>query len=198
VLRAQGLFVYIITFLILVLPEVRTMATETKVKIVASLQEALSRCRLGVLTDYRGLTTAELNELRRKLRESGIEYRVVKNSLAQIAARQAGMDTLAGSFEGPVAVAFDYSESLAAAKVLADYIRTNKSILNVKGGFLRERMLNPAEVDTLAKLPPKQVLISQVMAGIQSPIYGLVNVLAAPIRGMIQVLQQRIQQMEGK
>jgi large subunit ribosomal protein L10 len=173
------------------------MATEAKEKIVASLQEALSRCSLGVLTDYRGLTTAELNNLRRKLRESGIEYRVVKNSLAQIAARQAGLDALAGSFEGPVAVAFDYSESLAAAKVLAGYIRANKSILNVKGGFLGERTLSPAEVDTLAKLPSRQVLISQVMAGMQSPVYGLVNVLAAPIRGLMQVLQQRIQQMEG-
>jgi large subunit ribosomal protein L10 len=173
------------------------MATEAKEKIVASLQETLSRCSFGVLTDYRGLTTTELNNLRRKLRAAGIEYRVVKNSLAQIAARQAGLDDLAGSFEGPVAVAFEYDESFAAAKVLVDYIKANKSILNVKGGFLGERVLNPAEVDTLAKMPPRQVLISQVMAGMQSPVYGLVNVLAAPIRGMMQVLQQRIQQMEG-
>jgi large subunit ribosomal protein L10 len=173
------------------------MATETKVKIVASLQDALSRCRLGVLTDYRGLTTTELNDLRRKLRESGIEYRVVKNSLARLAAQQVGLDDLANSFEGPVAVAFDYTESLVAAKVLADYIRTNKSILNVKGGFLGEKMLSPAEMDTLAKLPSRQVLISQVMAGIQSPIYGLVNVLAGPIRGVMGVLQARINQLEG-
>jgi large subunit ribosomal protein L10 len=173
------------------------MATESKAKIVATLQDALSRCRLGVLTDYRGLTTAELNDLRRKLRESGIEYRVVKNSLAQIAARQAGMEDLAGSFEGPVAVAFDYNVSLVAARVLDDYIRTTKSVLNVKGGFLGERILNSAEVETLAKLPSKQVLISQVMAGIQSPIYGLVNVLAGPIRSVMGVLQARINQLEG-
>jgi large subunit ribosomal protein L10 len=173
------------------------MATEKKEKMVASLQDVLSRCSLGILTDYRGLTTAELNNLRRKLRESGIEYRVVKNSLARIAARQAGLDELAGSFEGPMAVAFDYGESLVAAKILADYIRTTKSILNIRGGFLGERVLIPSEVETLARLPSKQVLISQVMAGIQSPIYGLVNVLAAPIRGIMGVLQARITQLEG-
>jgi large subunit ribosomal protein L10 len=173
------------------------MATEKKAEIVASLEDTLSRCRLGILTDYRGLTTADLNDLRRKLRESGIEYRVVKNSLARIAARQVGMNALAESFTGPVAIAFDYSESPVAAGVLAGYIRSTKSTLGIKGGFLEERLLSADEVETLAKLPPREVLISQVMAGIQSPIYGLVNVLAGPVRGFMGVLQARIKQLEG-
>ena len=173
------------------------MATEKKVQIVESLQEVFSECNIGILTDYRGLTTAELTDLRRKLREAGIEYRVVKNSLAQFAAKQAGMDELAGSFEGPIALAFSYGEIPDAARVLYDYIRTAKSILNVKGGFLEDRLLSPRDVETLAKLPTKEVLISQVIGGIQSPITGLVNVLAGPIRGVMGVLQARIQQLEG-
>jgi large subunit ribosomal protein L10 len=173
------------------------MPTEKKEKTVESLQDALSRCNLGVLTDYRGLTTAELTDLRRELRKSGIEYRVVKNSLAQIAARQSGLEDLADSFVGPVAIAFDYSETHDAARVLASYIRDTKSILNIKGGWLEERVLSDTEVETLAKLPSKQVLIAQVMAGMQSPIYGLVNVLAGPIRGIMGVLQARIRQLEG-
>jgi large subunit ribosomal protein L10 len=173
------------------------MPTEKKVKIVTGLQETFSRCRAGVFTDYRGLTTAELNDLRGKFREAGIEYKVVKNSLAQRAVKNTGLAALAGAFTGPLAVAFDFSDSPVVARVLADYLRATKSNLGVKGGFLGDRLLTPKEVETLAKLPSKQVLISQVMAGMQSPVYGLVNVLAGPIRGIMGVLQARIKQLEG-
>jgi large subunit ribosomal protein L10 len=173
------------------------MPTENKVQIVESLYETFSRCRIGILTDYRGLKTSELTAMRRRLRELGIEYRVVKNSLAQFAARKAGMDELVGSFEGPVAIAFGYGEIPEAAKALAEYIRTTKSALSIKGGFLEDGVLSPRDVDALATLPPREVLISQVIAGIQSPIAGLVNVLSAPIRGVMGVLQARIQQLEG-
>lgn len=173
------------------------MATEKKIQLVESLQETFSRCDVGILTDYRGLSMAEMTELRRKLREAGIEYKVVKNSLAQLAARNLDMDELAGTFEGPVAVAFGFGEITGAAKVLADYIRTTKSILSIKGGFLEDRVLSSADVSNLAKLPSREVLIAQVMAGMQSPIYGLVNVLAGPIRGIMGVLQARINQLEG-
>jgi large subunit ribosomal protein L10 len=173
------------------------MATDKKVKIVADLQENFSRSRVGVFTDYRGLTTTELNELRGKLREAGIEYKVVKNSLAQLAVKNAGMGDLAGAFSGPLAVAFDSSDSPVVAQVLAEYIRATKSVLGIKGGFLGDRPLTPAQVETLSRLPSKPVLISQVMAGMKSPIYGLVNVLAGPIRGIMGVLQARIKQLEG-
>jgi large subunit ribosomal protein L10 len=174
------------------------MYREKKSQIVNSLQEAFSKCSIGILTDYRGLSTAEINDLRRKLRASRIEYRVVKNSLAQFAAKQAGMDEMAGLFEGPVAVVLNYGEITEAARALDDYIRTTKSILSIKGGFLEDRLLTPEDVETLAKLPTREVLISQVLAGIQSPISGLVNVLAGPIRSVMGVLQARIQQLEGE
>jgi len=174
------------------------MATEKKEKIVESLQDTFARCNVGILTDYRGLTTTELNNLRRKLREAGIEYHVVKNSLAQFAVKNAGMEELADSFTGPVAVAFGYGEIPEPAKVLTDYIRTTKSVLSIKGGFFEDRVLSSRDVESLAKLPSREVLISQVLAGMQSPIYGLVNVLAGPIRGIMGVLQARIQQLEGE
>ena len=174
------------------------MATEKKVQIVEKLQETFSRCNIGILTDYRGLTTAELTGLRRKLRESGIEYKVVKNSLAQFAARRVGMNELAGSFEGPVAMAFGYGGISEPARVLADYIRTSKSILNIKGGFLGDRLLTSRDVETLATLPSREILISQVIGGINSPIVALASVLVAPIRGIMGVLKARIQQLEGE
>jgi large subunit ribosomal protein L10 len=97
-----------------------------------------------------------------------------------------------------MAVAFGYGEIPDAAKALTEFIRSTKSNLGIKGGFLTDRVLSSKDIETLARLPSRAVLISQVMAGIQSPIYGLVNVLAGPIRGMMGVLQARIQQMEGK
>jgi large subunit ribosomal protein L10 len=198
---AQGLFLYIKW----IYREVRwyfrrceRMPTEKKVQILENLQDMFSKCNIGILTDYRGLSTAEMNDLRRKLREDGIEFRVVKNSLAQFAVKRAGKEELAGSFEGPVAIAISYGEITGVARVLDDYIRTTKSILSIKGGFLGDRLLNPGDVETLARLPAREVLISQVIAGMQSPLVGLVSVLAGPIRGIMGVLQARIQQLEGE
>jgi len=174
------------------------MSREKKAQIIDGLQEVFSKCNIGVLTDYRGLSTAEINDLRRKLRESGIDYKVVKNTLAQFAAKRVGMNELAGSFEGPVAIAFGYGEITEPARVLADYIRTLKSTLSIKGGFLGDRLLTSVDVETLATLPAREVLISQVMGGIQSPIVALVGLLVAPIRGVMGVLQARIHQLEGE
>jgi len=172
------------------------MATEKKVKIVESLQETFSKCSVGIITDYRGLTTAELDDLRRQLREAKVEYKVVKNSLAQFAVKNSDMDYLVDSFQGPVAIAFGYDEEAKVAKIITEYIRNTKSVLNVKGGFLPDRLLSAREVDTLAKLPSREILISQALAGMKSPIYGLVNVLAGPIRGIMGVLQARMKQLE--
>ena len=174
------------------------MPTEKKEKEVQSLQQVFSGCDIGVLTDYRGLKTSELNELRSKLREADVEYKVIKNSLAQIAAKNAGLEHLINSFEGPLAVAFGHGEPTKTAKVLSDYIRVSKSTLIIKAGFLSDRILSAAELDTLAKLPSREVLLSKVIGGMKSPIYGLVNVLAGPMRGMMGVLQARIQQLEGQ
>ena len=172
------------------------MPTEKKAQIIDSLQEVIAKCNVGILTDYRGLSTAEISALRRKLREAGVEYKVVKNTLAQFAAKRAGRDDLADSFEGPVAIAFGYGETPEPARIIADYIRTSKSTLSIKGGFLGDRTLTQQDVETLATLPSREILLAMVLGGIQSPIVGLVSVLAAPIRGFMGVLQARIQQLE--
>jgi large subunit ribosomal protein L10 len=174
------------------------MPKEKKIQIVEELEETFAKSNIGIMTDYRGLTTAELNVLRRKLRETDVEFKVVKNTLALIAAKNTGLEHVADSFTGPMAIAFGFGEMTAAARALTEYIHANKSVLKVRGGFLADRVLTSDDVDTLAALPTREVLISQVLAGMQAPVSGLVNVLAAPIRGMMQVLQGRIQQMEGK
>ena len=172
------------------------MPTEKKEQLVEELQETFGRAQVGILTDYRGLTMAEMSVLRRKLREANIEYKVVKNSLAQIAAKNAGKEALADKIVGPVAIAFGFGEPPETAKAITDYIKASKSILAIKGGFFGDVILEAAGVDQLAKLPSKEVLIAQVLGGLQAPLYGLVNVLAGPMRGLATVLQGRMKQLE--
>jgi len=173
------------------------MPKEKKAQLIESLGALMAKSTVGVLTDYRGLTTTNLNVVRRKLREAGVDYRVVKNTLIRLAAKRAGWENITGAFAGPMAVAFGYGEISEPAKVLVDFIRTSKSVLSIKGGFLGDRLLTAKEVESLASLPSKNVLISLVMAGIQGPIVALASVSAAPIRGMMGVLQARMKQLEG-
>ena len=174
------------------------MSREKKTQIIDSLRETFSRCSIGVLTDYRGLSASEMTILRRKLRELGIEYRVVKNTLARFAAERASRADLVSSFEGPVAIAFGYGDIVEPAKTLADYIRASKSSLTIKGGFLIDRLLTSGEVSALSTLPSREILLAKVLGGMQSPIAALVNCLAAPLAGMARVLQARIKQLEGE
>ena len=174
------------------------MSREKKTQIIDGLQEFFSKCSIGVLTDYRGLSTTEITDLRRALRKSKVEYRVVKNTLARFAAERAGKDELAALFEGPVAIAFGYGDVTEPAKVLADYIRVSKASLSIKGGLLGDRVLTSGDVETLATLPSREILIARVLAGMQSPVVNLISCLAAPMRGVIGVLQARIKQLEGE
>jgi len=174
------------------------VSREKKAQIIDRLQESVSKSNVGILTDYRGLSATEITVLRRKLRESGIEYRVVKNTLARFAVERAGRADLVSFFEGPVAIAFGYGDITEPAKVLTDYIGTSKVSLSIKGGFLSESPLTAEDVQVLAKLPSREVLLAKVLGGMQSPVAALINCLTAPLRGIIGGLQARIQQLEGE
>ena len=174
------------------------MSREEKVLIIEALGENLSKCNIGILTDYRGLSASEINNLRGKLRESGIEYKVVKNTMARFAAEKAGKDELVDLFQGPVAIAFGYGDITEPAKVLDGYVRSSRTSLNITGGFLGDKLLTSEDVVTLATLPAREVLLARVVGGMQSPIVSLLNCLTSPMRGFIGVLQARIQQMEGE
>ena len=174
------------------------MPREEKTQIIDRLQEGISKCSIGILTDYRGLSTSEMNALRAKLRELGVEYKVVKNTLARFAVERAGRGDLVGSFEGPIAIAFGYGDIIEPARALANYIDASKASLDIKGGFLSDRLLTSEEVTTLATLPSREILLAKLLGGMQSPITALVSRLATPISGVIGVLQARIQQLEGE
>ena len=138
------------------------MSREKKVQIIDRLKEEFSNCSIGILTDYRGLSAPEMTELRRKLRETDVEYKVIKNTLARFAAQRAGKDELVSSFEGPVAIAFGYGDITTPARALSDYINTATTSLSIKGGLLDDRILTSEEVKSLAKLPSKEILLAHV------------------------------------
>jgi large subunit ribosomal protein L10 len=173
------------------------MKKEKKPEAIQKAEKVLTESRVAVVTDYRGMSVAEMSKLRRKLKESGIEYRVVKNNLAAIAAKNVGKEHLKDLLVGPSAVAFGHDDEIAAARVLTEYIRVNKPSLSIRGGFLQDRMLTPDEVSALAAMPPREVMVARVVGQIKSPLYMLVTVLSANLTGLTRVLQARKEQLEG-
>lgn len=165
------------------------MARPEKVSEVETLKDRLSRARTVVLTDFRGLTVAEINQLRARLREARVEYRVVKNRLLRIAAREAGIEGLDRYLEGPTGAAFGYEDPVLPAKIIHDFIRQMRK-LETKGGVVDRRAVTPQEIRALADLPPRPVLLAQLAGSIQGPLYGLMNVLTGPGRGLVVALDQ--------
>ena len=173
------------------------MLKEKKEQMIDELTSSLSRCTIAVATDYRGLTAKEMVQLRRRLTELGIEYRVIKNTLTRFAAEKAGKKQLDSLLTGPVAVAFGYDDVVKPARVLREHIRSTGSMLQIKGGILGDRLLTAEDVTNLATMPPREVLISKLMGQLQAPLQALHNVLSAPLRGFLNVMQARMKQIEG-
>ncbi|MDP2919040.1 MAG: 50S ribosomal protein L10 [Dehalococcoidia bacterium] len=172
------------------------MRKEKKAQNIDRLQQEFAKSTIGILTDYRGLKTLEMNGLRRKLQETGGDYKVVKNTLAVKAAERLNRPQVKDIFAGPVAIAFGYGDVTNTAKVFTDYVRTSKINIGVKGGFMGDTVLTGEDIGVLATLPPKPVLVARVLGGLKSPLYSLVGVLAAPMRNFQGVLQARIKQLE--
>lgn len=171
------------------------MARPDKVAAVAEIKEKLSKSKGVIIADYRGLNVAQATELRKQLRDAGVEYRVVKNTLTILAAKESGLDDMVSLLSGPTAIAFGYEDPVAPAKVLSEFARTNKA-LEIKGGVLEGRLLDVDGVKALAILPSREELLGQVARGMQSPIAGLVNVLQGTIRNFVYALEAVRKQKE--
>ncbi len=170
---------------------------ERKSQLIEELAERLCRCSIAIAVDYRGVTAREIMQLRRQLSDSGIEYRVVKNTLARFAADKAGVPQLGSLLTGPVALAFCFDDVVKPAQILREYIQSSGSTLQIKGGILRGRLLHAGEVASLATLPPQEVLLARLIGQLQAPLQALHNVFSAPLRSLVWVLNARIQQLEA-
>ncbi len=160
-----------------------------KVENVAELRELVGQTQAAILTDYRGLSVAELTELRKKLRDSDTEFRVVKNTLFRRAA--AGLlpvDQLDEHLSGPTAIGFAKGDPVGAAKVLVDFARDHKA-MSLKAGVLGGRVYDAAQVEALSKTPPRDVLIAQMLGSLNGPISGFVGTLGGIISNFVFTLQ---------
>jgi large subunit ribosomal protein L10 len=170
---------------------------ESKQRQVAELAEKLGRMRSAVLSDYRGLSVAQLEELRASLREAGVDYLVLKNTLARRAGEQAGLTELNPQLVGPTAIAISYEDISAPARVLIDYARANRRTDMVRGGIAEGQVLNASEVRQLADLPPREVLIAQLLGVLEAPISQLAGLLDAPGRDLLGLLDAQEQALGG-
>jgi large subunit ribosomal protein L10 len=168
-----------------------------KEKQVGLLTEKLKSARVVVLTDYRGLTVAQLQDLRAKLRSQEVEYRITKNTLARRAAKEAGHDELAPELEGPIAMAFGYEDLSAPAKLLNEWARTTRLKLDIKGGMVEGRVYGPDQIKQLAELPPREVLIAQLLGTLQSPVAQLVATIQAPVSQLVGLLESYKSKLEA-
>lgn len=172
--------------------------TAAKEAAVAEVREKLSRTKGAVLTNYRGLTVSQDTKLRRALREAGIEYRVVKNTMTRIAANEIGLQGLDTYLEGPTAIAFSYADPVAPAKIISDFIKENKlQVMEIKAGLVEGKVVDAEGVKALASLPSREVLLAKMLGSMQSPISGLVNVLQGTIRNVVYALDAVRKQKEG-
>jgi large subunit ribosomal protein L10 len=145
---------------------------------VAEVTEKFQKAQAAILTSYIGITVEDDTELRKKMRESGIEYKVIKNSIALRAAKAAGYGDIEKYLVGPVAIAFGYDDPTAPARVLADFAQNHKKI-ELKAGIVQGSVFDTAQVVELSKIPPKNELIAKLLGSFKAPLSNLVYMLNA-------------------
>ncbi len=158
---------------------------EQKKAVVADLAERMKNATAGVIVDYRGLTVEEDTQLRVKLREAGVYYKVVKNTLTSRAAEVVGYkEGLDAALNGPTALALS-DDPIAPAKVLADFAKTNPN-LEIKAGFLDGNVISIEEINKLAATPSRETLIAKIMGSLNAPVSNLVRTLQALVDGGVE------------
>lgn len=166
------------------------MPTPRKEAQVEEIKDKLSRCTIAITTGYQGLSASDMTELRRRLREQGVEYKVVKNTLTLRAAQELGKEGIGDVMQGPTGLVFGYGDEVAVARGLNTYITTTRSPLVINGALMDSRVITGDQVRSLATLPPREELLSRLLGQMQAPVTGLVTVLSAPLRGLVTVLQR--------
>jgi len=164
-----------------------------KVATVAEITDKLKAADAAILTEYRGLSVAAMANVRRQLRSAGGEWKVYKNTLARLAAREAGAGALEDQLAGPTAIAFVKGDIAAAAKTLRDIARTNP-LLIVKGGLMGETVLSAKDVETLAELPSRDTLLAMLAGAFQAPLVKTASLLQALPRNFAYGLKALIDQ----
>ena len=165
------------------------MPTQEKIESVEELKSRLSGVRTVLLTEYRGLTVAQLSDLRKQLRSVSAEYRVIKNRLARLALSPE-LAEVKGLLKGPTGMVTTKDDPVAVTKTVHTFARTNQALV-IKAGYIEGRVLEPDGLKALADLPSREALRAQLVGAISGPLTQLVTLLQAPQRELVYVLNER-------
>ncbi len=171
------------------------MNKREKEQIISDLHQQVEKVKAVVLTNYRGLNVEQMNQLRQRLREEKISFNVVKNTLIKLASKGTDLEKLNGYFEGPTAIAVAHENPVPLAKILSDFQKT-QPLLQIKAGMIEGKVTAPEEVKALASMPSREVLLAQVLGGIQAPGAQLAGVLLGVLQQTVNVIQARVDQLE--
>ena len=169
------------------------MPTPQKTEVVENLTKRIVDSTIAVSTDYSGMSVAETNELRKMLRAKDVEYVIVKNTLAYIAADSAEKSKLKDIISGPTGLVFGYGEVVDAVKTLTTFIKDTDSDITIRGALMGERALDVKEIEQLSRLPGKTELLTKLVGQLNGGIQGLVYILNSPINGLANVLQRHVE-----
>ena len=169
------------------------MATTAKIQTVAEITDRLQRAEMLLVADYRGLTVAELAELRKAVRSKGGEIIVAKNTLTRIAARNVGQERLEEFLKGPTLLAFTYDDIPGLAKALDDYFKASKKDIKIKGGVLGTTVVKGSDLERIAKMPTRQDSLAKILGGVQAPASRIVAGLKGVMRNIAYILNAHVQ-----
>ncbi|NWG02062.1 MAG: 50S ribosomal protein L10 [Syntrophaceae bacterium] len=170
------------------------MNRKEKEQVISDLGERVKGLQAAVLTNYRGLNVEQINHLRQRLREEKISYHVVKNTLIKLAAKGTDLEKLNQYFQGPTALAISYGDPVLLAKILSEFIKTQPS-LEIKVGLIQGKVITPEEVKTLATMPSREVIFSQILGAIEGTARQLGAVLYLALQQVLGTLQARVDQL---
>ncbi len=173
------------------------MPTAKKIAAVEELSELLTRSSVVIGADYRGLTVAAVTALRRQLREAGLEMRVVKNTLYQRAAAAAGKPALAELAEGPTALVIGFDDPIAPLKTVFEYQRVARNSFNARKAFIDGEIVTSSQLQVLATLPPKEVMIGEFAGALQSPLITFAHLIQATLQELSGLIDARSSQVES-
>lgn len=145
---------------------------------VAEIKEKMEKAEGIVLANYQGLTVEEVTELRKKMREEGVEYKVFKNTLSVLAAKELGYDAMTDLFQGPISIALGYEDPTAPARILNDFAKDHKK-LELKGGLVQGEVYDENKIKVLAEIPPRDVLIAKLLGSFKAPISNFAYLINA-------------------
>lgn len=173
------------------------MNKENKKEIVAELKDKLQQATAVFLADFRGMNVEKATTLRNELRKADVEYKVVKNTLLELASQDTDKSALSQHFAGPTAIALTYTDPVSAAKVLSKFAKEQQQTFKLKAGILSGKLISVPEIQALADLPSREVLLAKMLGSMNAPVTNFVGVLAAVPGSFVRVLGAIKAQKEG-